>query len=488
MSDVLNMTQRRGHFLHGLMVLLAAGLLLAAAWFANPSEASAAGGYEPSTWAKDEVEKAYDSGLVPHSLMSDYQKPITRAEMSRVIVRLYEKLTGDSAPAPASNPFRDTKDESVLKAYELGIVKGTSANTFSPDAPITREQIAVMLMNTLEKAGYGDKLPNEGAPVFADEAEIAGYAKTSVQKLSAARILQGSETKDGLLFQPKATASREQIFVLAYRVADQYAPLIVRSERELLEAVTRPDKTMIIRDERTRQIYDRAVEIVSEIITPDMNEFERELAIHDYIVLNTEYDYENYLANTIPSDSYSAYGVFFKGTAVCQGYAHAAHLMLWLSGIESHIVSGTARGNSHAWNKVKIGGEYYNLDVTWDDPVPDKPGRVMYSYFNITDEELARDHKWDRSNWPAATAKEYDYFEYMGLAVHSREELKERISNAIASRDTSKIMFKAVYTDDYHKVIEDIGSFIMGAYGLTGYEYYYYRDQLVFELYLKFGG
>lgn len=287
-----------------------------------------------------------------------------------------------------------------------------------------------------------------------------------------------------MLFQPKATTSREQMIVLAYRIADRYAPMVVRNEYELLEAVTRPDKTLIIRDTRAKRIYDRTVKIVRELIKPGMSEFEREKAIHDYIMLNTRYDYENWLNGTIPDDSYSAYGVFFKGTAVCQGYTYAAHLMLWLAGIESHIVSGKAGGNDHVWNKVKIGSEYYNLDVTWDDPVPDEPGRVMYGYFNITDEELARDHAWDRSKWPAATAKEYDYFEYMGLAVHSREELRERIANAIASRDTSGIVFKAVYTDDYRKVMEDIHSSIASASGVISYEYRYVTGQCVFELYL----
>lgn len=405
--------------------------------------------------------------------------------MCQIIVRLYERLTGQETIAPNSNPFKDTKDESVLKAYALGIVKGTSADTFSPDKPVTREQIAVMLFNTLVKAGFGDQLPEGATPEFVDEAQIASYAKTAVDHLAAAGILQGTESKEGVLFRPKGNASREQMFVLAYRIADQYAPLIIHYEYELLHAVGRKDKTLLIKDERVKQIYDRAVEIVNEIIEPGMSEWERELAIHDYIVLNTQYDYDNYLNGTVPADSYSAYGVFFHGTAVCQGYAEAAHLLLQLAGIESHIVTGTANGGGHAWNKVKIDGEYYNLDVTWDDPVPDEPGRVTYSYFNVTDEELARNHQWDTSRWPAATAKTYEYFEYMGLAVHSREELRERIVSAIASREQSEIWFKATYDTDVHNVIEDMLSFLSWSNGLTGYRYTY-NEMGVIGLTLRF--
>ena len=110
----------------------------------------------------------------------------------------------------------------------------------------------------------------------------------------------------------------------------------------------------------------------------------------------------------------------------------------------------------------------------------------MYYYFNITDEELERDHVWNHSKWPAATEKEYNYYEYLGLAVHSREELRKRIANAIASRDASGIEFKAVYTDDYRQVIEDIRSFVTWTNGLYSVDYVYNDDQLVFKLYFKF--
>ena len=141
-----------------------AGWLLTTVLFAHAEEVSAAGRNKPSSWAKEEIEKARTLGLIPYSLMGNYQEAITRAEMCQIIVRLYERLTGQETIAPNSNPFKDTKDESVLKAYALGIVKGTSADTFSPDKPVTREQIAVMLFNTLVKAGFGDQLPEGATP------------------------------------------------------------------------------------------------------------------------------------------------------------------------------------------------------------------------------------------------------------------------------------------------------------------------------------
>lgn len=143
-------------------------------------------------------------------------------------------------------------------------------------------------------------------------------------------------------------------------------------------------------------INGKAVEIVASVISPGMTELEKEKALHDYVVLNTRYDSVNFASNTIPKDSYTAYGVFINGVAVCEGYASAMDILLKLAGIDSKIITGTAnngqRTESHAWNMVKINGSWYYLDATWDDPVPDVPGRVRYDYFNLTEEQIRKDH------------------------------------------------------------------------------------------------
>ncbi|PWV98694.1 S-layer family protein [Paenibacillus cellulosilyticus] len=423
-----------------------AAMLCAAALLQAPAIVSAAS-YSSSEWAIKDSYEARQIGLIPDKVWGNFQSAITRAELSGVIVRLYERLTNSKAPAAATNPFKDTKDADVLKASALGIIGGTGAGKFSPDAAVTREQLAVMLYNTLVKAGLQEEINGDKAAAFVDSGAIASWAVEAVNKLAAAGIMQGAETKSGLQFQPKASVTREQVFVLANRIAKNTGPSYVDSEYALLDAVEQHGKPIILQDARTKQIYDQALRINSEIIKPGMTEFDKELAIHDYIVLHTAYDYDNYLAGTIPEDSYSAYGVFFKGTAVCQGYAYAAHLLLELAGIDSQIVSGTANGISHAWNKVNIGGEYYNLDVTWDDPVPNVEGRTMYAYFNVTDEQLADDHKWEMDKFPSATATAANYYESKGLVVRSAEEMKERLKAAISSRSET-VTFRVDYEGD----------------------------------------
>lgn len=132
------------------------------------------------------------------------------------------------------------------------------------------------------------------------------------------------------------------------------------------------------------------------IVKAGMSEEEKVKVIHDYIVKKFAYDES--------MTRYSAYEGLTKGTTVCQGYALLAYRMLSLAGIENHIVEGVAGGQAHVWNKVKVDGKWYNIDMTWDDPTPDRKNEVSYSYYLVTDKLLARDHTWTKNNLPAATA------------------------------------------------------------------------------------
>jgi len=92
-----------------------------------------------SQWATPELQKADDLGLIPDSLRgADLTKPITRAEFAAVSVKSYENLTGKTTSPASSNPFADTKDPEVLKAYNVGITVGTSAATFDPNTVLNR--------------------------------------------------------------------------------------------------------------------------------------------------------------------------------------------------------------------------------------------------------------------------------------------------------------------------------------------------------------
>ena len=142
--------------------------------------------------------------------------------------------------------------------------------------------------------------------------------------------------------------------------------------------------------------------IVEGIISPEMTDHEKLRAIHDYIILTCAYDYENYLATTIPEESYLAYGALIDHVAVCQGYSAAFNLLCRKAGIKSLTLAGRTSGvdyNNHAWNMVMLDGEIYFIDVTSDDPVPDKEGMISLTHFLQTPEAFRElGFSWDDQN------------------------------------------------------------------------------------------
>lgn len=138
-----------------------------------------------------------------------------------------------------------------------------------------------------------------------------------------------------------------------------------------------------------------------------MSDLRKDLLIHEHLIKNAQYDDDNFRNGTIPWNSYTTYGVLLiKGIGVCQGYASAANLLLNKAGVKSTMVIGTADGlrgwGDHAWNMVEIDGEHYHLDVTWD---KSNSKYIDYSYFNLTDDEISKEHKWCRETVPVCSKK-----------------------------------------------------------------------------------
>ena len=127
--------------------------------------------------------------------------------------------------------------------------------------------------------------------------------------------------------------------------------------------------------------------ILSQYILPGMNDVEKVLVLHDYIAVNTSYDEERLEANDADHVSNTAYGALVNGRATCQGYAMAYQLLLENCGIEVKYVR--SENMRHGWVRVKINGQWYHVDPTWDDPTPDTLGMVTHNFVLLSDEAMA---------------------------------------------------------------------------------------------------
>lgn len=170
-----------------------------------------------------------------------------------------------------------------------------------------------------------------------------------------------------------------------------------------------------------KQKYDSAADKLIAGITPDMPEFERELILHDRLADHIAYEDGDRV--------HDAYGALVNGKAVCDGYTKAFQYLLQRVGIQSFMVTGIGNGVKHAWNIVRIDGKYYNVDLTWDDQKSD----IIYTYFNITDEEIkSLSHILDKESEgfaPVCTSTDANYFAVYGGKTNafSADEIGEII-------------------------------------------------------------
>lgn len=128
--------------------------------------------------------------------------------------------------------------------------------------------------------------------------------------------------------------------------------------------------------------FNRCAQKLIAGLTPDMSEYDRALIIHDRLAIHCKYLDED-------GDGHiTAYDAIVDGNANCQGYTSSYSYLLSLAGVRSEIVESSEM--YHIWNKVCIDGEYYNVDLTWDDPIPDKAGYAKHKYFLLSDEEIMK--------------------------------------------------------------------------------------------------
>lgn len=153
------------------------------------------------------------------------------------------------------------------------------------------------------------------------------------------------------------------------------------------------------------------VAAIKKLIPASSTDYEIELLLHDWLCKNVAYI-------DSPDDTmrHTAYGALVSGHAVCEGYARAMQLLCHEFSIPCTLVCGISieRNENHMWNVIKIDGDWYNLDVTWDDD--DHNNVVMHRFFNIPDSLFTATHKADpdftslsASDFGGGTIPSYNY-------------------------------------------------------------------------------
>lgn len=387
---------------------------------------------EAVQWA---VANNITSGTSPNAFEPD--APVTRAQ---VVTFLYRNAGSPSVCGSA--PFADVLTgayyrDAVCWAVMQGITAGTSATTFSPDESCTRAQIVTFLYRASgdapdvpvieipeETVQPEQELTDEEIQQMLGEPDIEGATAAIINGLRSMekRINLGAyniSTTDAIDLTAEISDFRGDnpyyIFSIWATLDDDNTILVVGYQYTPKELAEKLEK-----EAEEQAVVDAAI---ASCVTDGMSNYEIAKALHDYLATHNEYDMRLYSGN-LPALSRTSYGALVNRTSVCAGYALAYERLMDQVGIPCEYVTGMTTRGSHAWNIIQIDGEWYHVDVTWDDPTPNREGYVRYKYFLKSDRAMSRDHiSWEASH--ACTSTKYD-----NVTILSPEDEQEAIEKA----------------------------------------------------------
>lgn len=364
----------------------------------------------------------------------------------------YRKLVREllANPQYRNNPFRyllehkgGTKEEKIVPPKPAQLEDGDLGLRYTPQQPdrVLNGPPAYFYYNRLtatEQAAY-DKMV-EGVREHKDRITINGISFESIKRVFHSVLYDRPE-----LFWFRSVAQKGPDVFLYYGASKEECDVLQRR-------------------------IDEVVPKYLEAIDDSMSAYDVALRIHTKLI--TEVDYDTVALNKESKEGdppveeidylRSICGVFLNRKAVCAGYARAVQYLLQKCGVECAYASGLVRrengeqGGGHAWNILKVDGDYYYMDSTWDDSSDTiqkvKMTDIGFSYFCITTEEISRSRGFERCpvDMPNCIATRANFYYHNDLVVeaYDLERVKTIARNAAKNKRkffTFKCTSKAVH-------------------------------------------
>ena len=268
--------------------------------------------------------------------------------------------------------------------------------------------------------------------------------------------------------------NREEVYTTSYKGTDycRFSPGYTYTEQEISEILTE---------------MQNAVNEVNAEITQNASDYDKVKMIYTYLIDHTEYEASD--------DDQNIAGVFWKKKAVCAGYARAVQYLLEQLGIPCIYVEGSARDSDegHAWNIVKINGQYYYVDATNGDQPSFLEGgavqleehkTVIYDYLCPFPQEYEQVYTAsDEFPVPECTAADLNFYvlNQACFDTYNEQQIYDfccmRLDNGAAVvrfKFTSQDAFDSAYRqwiqDGY---IQNVARYYLQLYGLETVEYHY---------------
>ena len=186
--------------------------------------------------------------------------------------------------------------------------------------------------------------------------------------------------------------------------------------------------------EKELETLEMAEEVLSQIIHEGMSDYEKELAVYDWMVEHIGHDQGALIV--IPTSQQSVdepYGVLKNKIAVCVGYATTFRLFMQMLGIESMVVHDV--DFIHTWNLVKLEDEWYITDIYSD------AGSNQYRYFNVTDESYGLEQTWDHEFFPKAEGTKYNYARMNHTELKDIYSLPKKMKKLLDDRKSESVYY-----------------------------------------------
>lgn len=189
---------------------------------------------------------------------------------------------------------------------------------------------------------------------------------------------------------------------------------------------------VVVNKEGETALSKKVVEIADKF--RHLSDVDKVMAVHDYLIDHIEY--------SNPHIRSFAYGALIEGKAVCQGYAQSLAMILNNLNVECHTIVAMTKGSNpvlHEWVRVKLDGEWYYIDLTWDDTpwAEDK----NYKYFLINTDMISRDHEtgYSLAGGPEVDGSKYLYYAYkkQGIFAETKDDIDKIIRDQINATNQS---------------------------------------------------
>lgn len=314
--------------------------------------------------------------------------------------------------------------------------------------------------------------------------DIPVTANSALSEYIAIYLLNSAETIDLSMFSESINTD---IVVDAFLEAQYQNPLVMGIQDAGYDSQNRilyvsyddsPEETAAKREE----VKEKASEIVSQIISEDMSDLEKEMSINQYLCENAEYDndaLESAEQNDFKTvddeylDSFTPYGIIVNGVGVCASYAGAFKVLADEADLECIVVTGYLEGNlPHAWNRVKLDDQWVSLDVTNNDN--DIVSNVLMNVADygvsdvlVEDDRFVLDEKLYDYNCDTDDNEFYHYNNrYYDLDTITDKLTEELSANGSAILRTDYMIDDYAFQDIAQNVANQAGGDIKGYYWL----------------------